>query len=197
MAYAMSGLPSRAVPEGSTLSIKERVEAVIAEHYDLVWRSLRRFGVADAEADDAAQQVFCVFARRLNDVPPEKERTFLFGVVLRVAQASRRERARRAEVSDDDAIAAVVASAPGADEQIDAARARAVLDGLLAQMPFELRTVFVLYEIEEMTMAEIATTLELPPGTVASRLRRSRETFKELGRSAQLAMTSSEPGVSR
>jgi RNA polymerase sigma-70 factor (ECF subfamily) len=193
----MSGLPSRPLPERSTLSVNERIEAVVQEHYDLVWRSLRRFGVADAEADDAAQQVFCVFARRLDDVPPEKERTFLFGVVLRIAQASRRERARRAEVSDDEAIAAIVATAPGADEQLDAARARAVLDGLLAQMPIELRTVFVLYEIEEMTMAEIATTLELPSGTVASRLRRARETFQELGRHAQAAMLSSERGASR
>ena len=96
-----------------------------------------------------------------------------------------------------EAIAAVVANAPGADEQLDAARTRAVLDGLLAQMPIELRTVFVLYEIEEMTMAEMATMLELPPGTVASRLRRSRERFQELGRHAQAAMISPEPGASR
>jgi len=45
-------------------------------------------------------------------------------------------------------------------------------------MDLDLRTVFVLYELEEMTMAEIATTLELPPGTVASRLRRGREAFQ-------------------
>ena len=38
---------------------------------------------------------------------------------------------------------------------------------------------FVLYEIEELTMAEIASVLELPPGTVASRLRRARAAFSE------------------
>lgn len=188
MAHAMTGLPARSMdPQASSASRpeSERVDAVVREHYDRVWRLLRRFGVADAEVDDATQQVFCVFAGRLAAVPPDKERTFLFGVVLRVAQASRRVRARRAEVNDDGAIAAIVAPTPGADEQLDAARARSVLDGLLERLPLDLRAVFVLYEIEELTMVEIATTLELPPGTVASRLRRAREAFQELARAAQ------------
>jgi RNA polymerase sigma-70 factor (ECF subfamily) len=46
-------------------------------------------------------------------------------------------------------------------------------------MPIELRVVFVLFELEEMTTAEIATLLEIPSGTVASRLRRARETFED------------------
>jgi RNA polymerase sigma-70 factor (ECF subfamily) len=60
-----------------------------------------------------------------------------------------------------------------------------VLDALLEAMPFDLRSVFVLYEIEEMTMADIARTLGVPAGTVASRLRRARETFETLSRRAQ------------
>jgi RNA polymerase sigma-70 factor (ECF subfamily) len=182
--HAALTLPATPVSTADSTAANARIATIVEEHYDVVWRSLRRFGVADAEADDAAQQVFCVLARRISDVPEEKVKTFLFGVVLRIAQASRRQRARRAEVSDDDAIAAVPTTAPGADEQLDDARARAVLDALLDQLPIELRTVFVLYEIEEMTMAEIAAILELPPGTVASRLRRARGTFAELARGA-------------
>jgi RNA polymerase sigma-70 factor (ECF subfamily) len=52
-----------------------------------------------------------------------------------------------------------------------------MLDRVLADMDLDLRAVFVLYEIEEVTMAEIATVLQIPPGTVASRLRRAREDF--------------------
>ncbi|MGC4070580.1 MAG: sigma factor-like helix-turn-helix DNA-binding protein [Polyangiaceae bacterium] len=44
-------------------------------------------------------------------------------------------------------------------------------------MPEELRAVFALYELEEVTMAKIAQLLDIPPGTVASRLRRAREWF--------------------
>ena len=46
-------------------------------------------------------------------------------------------------------------------------------------MPKDLRTVFVLFEIEELTMAEISNVVEIPTGTVASRLRRAREVFRE------------------
>ena len=54
-----------------------------------------------------------------------------------------------------------------------------MLQRVLNELPI-LQAVFVLYELEELTMAEIATTLELPPGTVASRLRRSRDQFESL-----------------
>jgi RNA polymerase sigma-70 factor (ECF subfamily) len=45
-------------------------------------------------------------------------------------------------------------------------------------MPIDLRAVFVLYELEQLTSAEIAELLQIPPGTVASRLRRARESFE-------------------
>ena len=46
-------------------------------------------------------------------------------------------------------------------------------------MSEELRSVFILHTFEELTMAEIAELLELPPGTVASRLRRARGMFRD------------------
>ncbi|MFT3771354.1 MAG: sigma factor-like helix-turn-helix DNA-binding protein [Minicystis sp.] len=49
-------------------------------------------------------------------------------------------------------------------------------------MPLDLRAVFVLFELEQATMAEIAAMLDLPPGTVASRLRRAREHFQAAAR---------------
>ncbi|MDX2091773.1 MAG: sigma-70 family RNA polymerase sigma factor [Kofleriaceae bacterium] len=64
--------------------------------------------------------------------------------------------------------------APSPAEVADRQRARAVLDRILDAMDDDLRAVFVLYELEELTMSEIANTLELTPGTVASRLRRAR-----------------------
>jgi RNA polymerase sigma-70 factor (ECF subfamily) len=66
---------------------------------------------------------------------------------------------------------------PRADELLDRERARQLLDEALAGMTLEHRSVFVLFEIEELTMAEIAKLLTLPPGTVASRLRRAREEY--------------------
>ena len=57
-------------------------------------------------------------------------------------------------------------------------RARGVLDQILNHMKPGLRDVFVLFEVEQLTMKEIAGVLELAPGTVASRLRRAREIFQ-------------------
>jgi RNA polymerase sigma-70 factor (ECF subfamily) len=68
-------------------------------------------------------------------------------------------------------------SVPGLDELLDQRRARELLDRVLAELDHDLRVIFVLYEIEELTMAEIASVLELPQGTVASRLRRARQEF--------------------
>jgi RNA polymerase sigma-70 factor (ECF subfamily) len=155
-----------------------RIRAIVAEHYGFLWRSLRRLGVPEADVEDAAQKCLCVIAERIDDVAEGREKSFLFGVALRVAQAARRTSRSRRDVLDDERIADVPAPDPDAGRQLDERRARAWLDAILDAMPMELRTVFVLYEVEEMTMAEVAAALEIPQGTVASRLRRARATFE-------------------
>jgi RNA polymerase sigma-70 factor (ECF subfamily) len=67
---------------------------------------------------------------------------------------------------------------------------RRTLDQILGQMETELRIVFSLYEFEQMTTAEISGVLEIPRGTVASRLRRARAEFRErVARIESLAKT--------
>jgi RNA polymerase sigma-70 factor (ECF subfamily) len=163
----------------------DRVRAVVRAHYGSLWRWLRRLGVAEDSVEDAAQQALFVLAQRIDDVEPGREKTFLFGVALRVAHAVRRESRRWREAGDDRALDELPATDPDAGQELDDRRARAVLDALLESMPLDLRSVFVLHEIEEMTMAEIAQTLDIPAGTVASRLRRARETFEALSRRIQ------------
>ncbi|MEO8899896.1 MAG: sigma-70 family RNA polymerase sigma factor [Polyangiaceae bacterium] len=92
----------------------------------------------------------------------------------------RKQHSRAREDLDPDAIAAERSPSPSVEELIDHGRARDLLDLVLAEMPDELRTVFVLFEFEELTMAVIAEMLELAPGTVASRLRRARELFERV-----------------
>lgn len=154
-----------------------RLRSLIAAEFDFVWRSLRRLGVRDGDADDAAQRVFLITSKKLDQVAAGSERSFLFGVALRVAGHARRGYERRRE-SEHDEVSALLDGAPSPEEALDERRARAVADALLDEMPMELRAVFVLFEVEEMTMAQIAELLGLPPGTVASRLRRAREDFQ-------------------
>lgn len=155
-----------------------RLRAMVAAHFDFTWRSAVRLGVPRADADDAAQQVFLVASNRLADIAPGSERAFLFGACLRVAARHRRTLERRRESGEP--LPQGLAD-PSADphQACERQSARAQLDQVLDTMPLELRSVFVLFELEEETMASIAEALELPPGTVASRLRRARAHFSE------------------
>ena len=166
-----SSLPNRESPD-------ERLHGLLVDYHAFVWRSLRRLGVSNNDVDDASQQVFLVAHRRLADIAPDSERSFLFQTALRVAADWRRAHKRRCEQPGLDLID-VPDAAANPEELIDRRRARALLDQALQGMPMDLRAVFVLFELEELTMLEIATLSDVPPGTVASRLRRARRLFKE------------------
>jgi len=152
--------------------------SLVEDHADFVWRSLRRLGVPEAATDDATQQVFIVTQSKLDAIVPGREKAFLFGVALNVAAHVRRSLARRREV-DEGHAEAVVDPSPLPDAALDDRRARALLDDVLDAMDDDLRTVFVMFELEQMTMSEIAGVLGVPQGTVASRLRRARDDFHE------------------
>ena len=141
-----------------------------------IWRYLRRLGLTKTEADDAAQQVFLVVSKKLAGVCPGAERSFAYEVASRVASDVRRGAARRYEVAAG--IDGVEATTATPHELLEERRRLSLLDEVLQAMSPELREVFALFEIEELPMKEIAVVLGLPPGTVASRLRRAREEFK-------------------
>ncbi len=144
-----------------------------------VWRMLRRHGVSEADADDATQKVFLVFSRKLDAIDEGRELSFLLRSAVLVASETRRSTRRRRE-SDDPPPELPAPHATAPDAALEQRQALARLDAILENIDEPLRTVFVLHEIEEMTMAEIAETLDVPPGTVASRLRRAREAFESM-----------------
>jgi RNA polymerase sigma-70 factor, ECF subfamily len=144
------------------------------DHLRLVWRVLRRSGLCERDADESAQDVFLILSRRLDDVPVRAEKSFLVATALRVASDRRRSVARRSEVALDDE-----APHPGipVDELVALRRARSLLDEALDSLQPEQRAVFVLVEMEQMTGPEVAEALDVPVGTVASRLRTARHAF--------------------
>jgi RNA polymerase sigma-70 factor, ECF subfamily len=163
-----------------TTEADKRLRALVTEQYDFIWRSIRRLGVPPTDVDDCAQQVFWVASRKLDEIRPGSERAFLFGTALRVASDARRSRTRRREVPEQGEGAEALDPAPDPEELADKQRARALLDEVLDAMPMDLRAPFVLFELEEMKAAEIAAVLDVPVGTVASRLRRAREEFQKI-----------------
>ena len=170
-------------------SREERLERMIQQDYRLIWRLLRRLGVSTDSVDDACQQVFLIAAERLDDIKENSERAFVFGTALRIAQSVRRRHAREPASDESDLSASPL---PGPDELAEQKRARELLDRALDEIPLELRTVFILFELEGLTSPEIAQIVGVPLGTVASRLRRGREKFREIVERHQQAR-----GVSR
>lgn len=154
-----------------------QLAALVEHHADFIWRSLRRMGVGRSEADDATQEVFITASRKLDRIESGRERAFLYGVALNVAAHVRRTRARSREVVEDEKALDALDKAPNPEMRLADAQALAILDRVLDALSEELRAVFVLFELEELTMIDIARMLDVPAGTVASRLRRAREEF--------------------
>ncbi|MEO7037485.1 MAG: RNA polymerase sigma factor [Polyangiaceae bacterium] len=138
-----------------------------------VWRVLARLGIPEADLPDVSQEVFLSAHRML---PTFEQRcavtTWLYGICLRVASTHRRSLFRRrehltAEPSKD------IASSLSPIAEVAVHRER--LERVLSTLPEEQANVFVLYELEELTMSEVAAALGYPLQTAYSRLHAARK----------------------
>lgn len=154
-------------------------QAIYAEHLDLVWRSLRSLGVREASVEDAVQDVFLVIHRRFESFDARSSfRTWVFGIVLRVARNHRRTDQRKGGCASLDAVPEVADGRPGPHEEAVTAEALRTLSLVLDRLDEEKREVFVLAELEQMSAPEIAETLGIKVNTVYSRLRVARSAFE-------------------
>lgn len=158
------------------------LRALFNAHYGSIWRLLRRLGVRSAQLDDAAQEVFWVAARRVGDIRPGSEQSFLYGVALRVAAQEGKKQRAAEPLADAEAIPRMTDLGPSPEEQLAHRQARELLDEVLDALPPELREVFVLFELEGLEVREIAAIQQIPGGTASSRLRRAREEFSAIAK---------------
>lgn len=160
--------------------------ALVSVHLPVVWRFLRRLGLSTADADDVAQEVFLVAVRKLDQIHENQEKRFLFGIAIRMASRARRsQQTRNARTADAVEVDECRSTEPAGEEALARKEARVMLDQILSEMTPDLRTAFILFELEEMTMVEIAALTDAPLGTVASRLRRAREQFQHAAKARQ------------
>ena len=155
-----------------TMTFEETYRA----HFAFVWRSLRRLGIAEDDAADAAQDVFIIVHRKLPEFAGRsKLTTWLYGICFRVA-SERRRAVPRPLIGEQEAAAFIGRQAdPGA--LAEQRQGLALLERVLDRLPDEQRAVFCLFELEGMTGDEIAEALEIPLGTAYSRLRLARGAF--------------------
>lgn len=159
-------------PRETTAGLPSRLREAFEAHGPFVCRSLRYLGVPEADLDDLVQEVFLVVSKRLNDYEERgRARSWLYSICSRVAHSQRRKVMRRRE---SEPVAEQAEAAPQQD-QVEEREALELGLKLLQQLPEQQREVFVLYEVEDMPMSEIAQALGCPLQTVYSRLYKARE----------------------
>lgn len=159
---------------------RERLEAMFETHHNVVWRTLRRYGLDPDAAADVGQQAFLVAIERVDDIWLGSERAFLIGTALRLARAAHRKTARGKLEEQIERHAATWESAEQRTAFLE------LVDIVLRSLEPTLLEVFILHDIEGFSAPEISQALEIPVGTVASRLRRAREEFRSLSRRLEL-----------
>ena len=150
------------------------------EHVDRVWRIVARLGVPAHSVEDIVQETFITASRRRADIQTGHERSFLVGAAIRLSANYRRKAHVRHELGEAHALEHESSPLPDAEQLLIAKRSRELLYRLLCSLPEPQRAVFVLYELEGLSVPEIAAALALPLGTVSSRVWRARARFSEL-----------------
>lgn len=147
-------------------------EQIFHDEVAYVGRTLRYLGVRDGDLEDACQEVFVIVHRRLHQLRDGSARTWVRKICVFVASNHRRTLRRRRE----DAVAELPEVAVPAPQQgeVERGQARERLLGALDALPEEQRDVFVLFEIEQLTMTEIAEAVGCALQTAYSRLYAAR-----------------------
>ena len=155
-----------------------QLRALFDEHYDFVLRSALRLGVASAAVDDVVQETFIVAGRKLGTFEGRSAvRTWLFGILMRVAHTERRGELRRQR------RAAVAIEAASTSEDPYARRDAAdLLHRMLATLDDDRRAAFILADVEGMTAVEIAEGLGVNVNTIYARIRAARKQLAEAHR---------------
>jgi RNA polymerase sigma-70 factor (ECF subfamily) len=169
-----AGADRARAPLGIALSFEE----IYRDHFAFVWRSAKRLGVGEASLDDVVQEVFVVVHRRLTDFEGRSSlRTWLFGITLRIARDHRRSAARKqvGGAVDPDAVGTLSA---GPSESAERAEAVRLLHALLDELDDDRREIFVMTELEQLPIPEVAQALGLNVNTAYARLRAARQAFE-------------------
>lgn len=148
-------------------------DAVYRAQVGAVWRALSGLGVRGADLHDACQEVFLVVHRRLPEFDGRhKVSTWIHAICINVAYAWRRRAAKREPLVDADATAT---TAHDPERELSAREAADALRRLLDVLDDDKRAIFVLYEVGEMSMREVAEAVGCPLQTAYSRYHAARK----------------------
>jgi RNA polymerase sigma-70 factor (ECF subfamily) len=179
----MEKIVSRPAPGEGGLA-KPDFDTLYETMVEYVWNAVCRMGVHGADAEDVVQEIFVIVYRRLHEFEGRAQvKTWVFRIMVHVVQHYFRTHARRpgdrATEKGTEIQALVAAQEKGPAGELERRDALRVLDRLLGGLEEGKRLIFVLAEVEQLTLAEIAEVVEANANTVASRLRAARREFDQ------------------
>lgn len=177
----MKDLPSPAheCPDATDAMNHAGVETLFRDHAAFVAGFLHRIGTPAADVDDLVQEVFMIAHRKGGYTDgPASPRSWLGAICVRIAANARRARVRRREDYDEAALRTAMAQQRGPEEAVAIRDAMWRVQRALDSLDLDHRAAFVLFEIEGCSCQEIASALEVPVGTVYSRLHAARREFQ-------------------
>jgi RNA polymerase sigma-70 factor (ECF subfamily) len=157
--------------------------SIFESYGTFVTRALRQLEVPSADRHDLRQEIFVIVHRRLHEYDGRAPlRSWIYGICVRMASTYRRSARVRREQACESPEPALSPShdAVNHDLGLDSRRAFAHAEALLAKLDDEKRRVFVLYEIEGLSMTEVAEEVGCPLQTAYSRLHAARKGMKVL-----------------
>jgi DNA-directed RNA polymerase specialized sigma24 family protein len=181
-ALPLAAVPRAALPPAALP--RARFERIFAEQHAVVWRMLRRFGLPSEKAARGTQWVFAHASDELARCAPGRERALLLAMGLRLLEAQRQsdERAARGRKSEVE----VPSAEPGHSGVVHAAPLRStsapsdMMDRVLLRMTRASATVFFLFELEGLSLAEASRVMAVDEASAAALLMQARQEFRAI-----------------
>lgn len=150
------------------------ISTLVEQHYESIYRFMYRLSGAAHDAEDLTQQAFLDAHRKLDQLrEPEKARAWLFMIARNLYRRRMRDRGSHGEVALESLAEPATEAAELLPLDSDA------LQEVLNSLPEEFRSVLILYYFQELSYREIAEHLDVPIGTVMSRLSRGKQQLRD------------------
>jgi len=155
------------------------ISQLVDQHYESVFRFAYRLSGTSHEAEDISQQAFLDAQRKLDTLrDPDKVRAWLFMIVRNLYRRQIRDRVTHGEVALE-VLVEPVDQKRGSEERVEQSLDSESLQQVLNELPEEFRSVLLLFYFRELSYLEIAEQLDIPIGTVMSRLSRGKKQLRE------------------
>lgn len=182
----MQSDPDRSLVAAAAAGDDDAFATLLSRHQASIVNLARALTAGDGEADDLAQETFIRAYKAIGRFRGDSTfRTWLHRVAVNVIQTHLKQRARRRrwfgpslDERDADGRQQAAMAVPATIE--DATARREVIDRALATLPADMRMAVTLRDVHGFDYAEIATMLDVPIGTVESRIFRARQRLRPL-----------------